>query len=255
MKVKASVSLLLVLSVFLGLTSSVFADGNVKQRSNEKIESVQYFIQKDNPVYSVQINEELKGNLNDVLKSRPEVASQLVTQINSDGFSARYVPQPGWKYYYIRDDYEVTGQTNYVMDIGPREKETFLLSVAKGKTLTLTSSKTVSGTLSIAGEAGVASPIAKIISLKFTGSISGTISKTWGTTTSYTGPTGNFNSRNYYGGINYDGVTALVKITKVYQAFDANGSNRGEVTDTPANVTVSGVKIPKAIEWSVDVNY
>jgi hypothetical protein len=44
-------------------------------------------------------------------------------------------------------------------------------------------------------------------------------------------------------------------VHQVYQAFDANGNYKGEVTDTPSNVSVNGVKIPKGIEWSVDVNY
>jgi len=256
MKVKASVSLMLVLSVFLGLTSSVFAEEKFEQGFNKKIESVQYFIQEENPVYSVHVNEELKGNLKDVLKSNPEVATKLKTQINNNnGISPMLVTNPGWTYYKIRDDYEYTSQSNFVMDVGPLTNQTFLISVAKGKTLTKTESTTVSGTLTIAGEAGLQSPIAKVISLKFTGTVSGTVSKTWGTTTSFTGPTGNFNSRNYYGGIQFDSLRAYVKITGVFQAFDAQGNNRGLVYDTPANVYVDGVKVPKAIEWSVDVNY
>ncbi|MBD2872385.1 hypothetical protein [Paenibacillus arenilitoris] len=255
---KAGLSLMLILSLFLGLSSSVFAEEIVTQTSNEKIESVQYFTQKENQVYSVQINEELKGNINDVLKSNPEVATELNTQIiNNEISPMSIVRNPGWTYYLIREDFEYTGQSNFVMDVGPRTNETFLISVAKGKTLTKTSSTTVTGSLTIGGEAGLQSPIAKVISLQFTGSVTGTIQRTWGTTISFTGPaeSSSYNSRNYYGGIQYDSLRAYVDITKVYQAFDAQGNNRGYVYDTPVNVYVDAVKVPKAIEWSVDVKY
>lgn len=155
---------------------------------------------------------------------------------------------------YDHSYYVYGSQTLRQYDVGPMTNQTFLISVAKGETLTLSNSVTVSGTVSYSYsvEAGIKS----VINTQWTGSASGTISKTWGTTETYTGPseTSPYNSRNYYSAAQYDLYNVTVKKYDVYKVYNG-GIYYGTQTYYVGSQTVNDVKKPKIIKYSIDTNY
>ena len=151
---------------------------------------------------------------------------------------------------------EVYDHTDYVYnysaissyDVGPRNNDKFLLSVARGSTKSLTSAVDVSGTVSVSGN--VEGKIAEVIKLGMTSSVSGTLKFTWTTNRVFIGPDAPYNSRSYYGAINYDNYTCYVTKVDYYKRY--NGVTYMGMVNYSSNITVSNVKKPKGVEYSVD---
>ncbi len=139
--------------------------------------------------------------------------------------------------------------------VGPRENDVFLCSVAAGKTKQVEEEKTISGSISFTGE--VNANIKKTVSLGFGLTASGTYSKTWKTTETFTGPAdGKYNSYSFYGAIDYDKYTTTVKRYDVYNYVDSNsGTITGTETLYHSTMTIDNVKCPKAVEYSIGDNY
>lgn len=151
---------------------------------------------------------------------------------------------------------EVYDHTEYIYcyssitsyDVGPRNSDKFLLSVARGETKSLSKAVDVSGTLSFSGS--VEANVAEVIKLGLTSNVSGTIKFTWSTNRVFEGPKAPYNSRSYYAAINYDQYTSLVKRIDFYKEY--NGVVYMGMTSYPTDITVSGVKRPKGVEYCVD---
>jgi len=151
---------------------------------------------------------------------------------------------------------EVYDHTEYVYnysaitayDVGPRNSDKFLLSVARGATKSLTNSVDVSGTLTVSGS--VEAKVVDVIKLGLTDSVSGTLKFTWSTTREFVGPEAPYNSRSYYAAINYDQYTSYVTKTDYYKQY--NGVTYMGMVGYSTQLTVTGVKKPKGVEYCVD---
>ena len=154
---------------------------------------------------------------------------------------------------YSHSTYTYNGSTINSYNVGPISSQAHLISVAKGQTKTLSSSTSISGTVSYA--VTVEASLAKVINLGLTGSATGSISYTYSTSTTYTGPpsTSAYNTRDYYKAIQFDNHKTTVKKYNVYNTY--NGSIKtGTVTYYAGLVTTDNVKKPKAITYSRDFN-
>lgn len=150
---------------------------------------------------------------------------------------------------YTHSTYTYSHQAISAYNVGPLSYNKFLISVATGQSKTLSHNVDISGT--IAYEGTVSGSIKNVINLGLTGSASGTISYTYNTTTSYSGPSLPYNSRDYYGAIQYDRYTTYVNKRDYYDIY--NGSIKTGTTSYAAGqVTTTGVKKPKAITYSKD---
>ncbi len=134
-------------------------------------------------------------------------------------------------------------------NVGPRSNDIFLLSVARGQTLTLSYSKTISG--SVEFSMNFSAPLKEVINIGLVGKASGTYSYTYNTTDQYVGPSAPYNSRDYYGAINYDLYTCYVNQYNVYRVYNGN-TVVGYETYYQGILPVSDVKGPKAVLYSKD---
>lgn len=170
---------------------------------------------------------------------------ELVEEPSKDQIGARGV------------EHEVYSHSTYTWDsssidaynVGPITNQTFLISVAAGQTKKMSHSVTVSGTVTI--EATVSGPLSQVIKAGLTGTASGTVSYTYNTTTSYSGPNAPYNTRDYYGAIEYDRHTTKVKKYDVYDRYNGN-IKVGTVNYYQGLVTTSNVKKPKNVVYSKD---
>lgn len=265
---KKSLSLL-VLSAFVVLSSNAatsFAESRTTIQAPEAprvVTNTIYFNSKTPVVTTDIVNPSLTlgKNLNEIIKENPAIASQVVNNIgiktSSTGITTQsFTPQPGYNYVLHHVNYSIKSTSNYVYNVGPLSNQTFLLSVPKGKTSTLTNQLVMSATLTLS--ATLNSGIVGLIRTTYTGSISGTISKTYIKTVSYSGPDASspYNSRNYYSAVDYDSVNVIVKQEPIYYVYSiATGANVGYVTGDYPDQSVPSVKIPKIVEYSKDVNY
>jgi len=135
-------------------------------------------------------------------------------------------------------------------NVGPRINDVFLISVARGNTKTLSSTKTISGTISFTGS--VDAKIKSVVSIGVGLTASGTYTKTWSTTQQFSGPSAPYNSRDYYGAINFDLYSCYVIRYDVYRQYNGSAYT-GNRTYNRGITTVSGVKVPKAVEYSKDL--
>jgi hypothetical protein len=136
-------------------------------------------------------------------------------------------------------------------NVGPREKDIFLVSVPKGSTRTITGTKSVSATVSYQGS--VSADIMKVINISLTNEISGSFSYTWSTSVYYSGPDGNYTTRDYYGAIQYDQYNSVVSRYDVYDVWQGT-VYLGEQTVYAGDTNINGVKKPKNIEYFRDFN-
>lgn len=189
---------------------------------------------------------------------------QPIEPIGNNNATAEYVdpnissevpaePEYGQIYeVYSHSTYYFYSKTITGYSVGPLNNQTFLLSVARGSTKTLSHSITVSGTVSYS--ATLNAGLSKVINLGLTGNASGTVSYTYNTTTEYKGPSAPYNSRDYYSGVNFDNYSTEVKKYNVYNTY--NGSIKtGTVTYYAGIVTTKNVKKPKVITYSKDFLY
>ncbi|MCT4563420.1 MAG: hypothetical protein N4A68_03695 [Maledivibacter sp.] len=138
------------------------------------------------------------------------------------------------------------------VDCDTYQNKKFLISVARGSTKTLSSSKSVSGTVSVSGSTEIKS----VIKLSLTGSVSGTVSKTWNRGETFSGPSesSSCNTRYFYGCVNYDLYNIEVKKWDVYRIYNGNIDTGKTTTVYGGNEYVDNVKSPKCIEYSIDKN-
>ncbi|SNX53256.1 hypothetical protein [Thermoanaerobacterium sp. RBIITD] len=225
---KKLVSLLLI-AVFLSISSFSFAfalgvaipnsEEKVLGKPTDKVGTIVTFVD---------------ANLS---KTSPLVTNNLVYPMGTihEGYDHSY-------YYY---DHSAI----YAYNVGPRCNDIFLISVARGTTKTLTTTKTVSGT--IVFTTSVEAGIQDVVKAGFGLTSSGTYTYTWSLTQQFTGPPAPYNSRDYYGAINYDLYSVYVKRYDVYRVYNGNAMT-GYNTYYQGLTTVNGVKIPKAVQYSVD---
>ncbi|RAP77315.1 hypothetical protein [Paenibacillus montanisoli] len=162
------------------------------------------------------------------------------------------VPFGTERYAYKSSYYQVASNTITAFNVGPRNSDVHLVTVAKGSQKQLTESKTVTGSVQYSGV--VSAEIKQVINLTMTNQVSGSYSYTWGTTRVYNGPDGNFTTRDYYGAINYDQYnTVVVKKYDVYDVY-AGTVYLGTETLDGGTTYVNGVKKPHSTEYYVDSN-
>lgn len=136
-------------------------------------------------------------------------------------------------------------------DVGPRNSDIFLISVAKGASVSLQSNKTVSG--SVQFDASVSTPLKTVLNKGLGLSVSGSFSHTFSKTKVYSGPTGNYNTRSYYGAINYDIRSSTVAVYEVYDVYVGSVFSH-TITKSAPNKVIKNIKVPKAVEYSRDAN-
>lgn len=150
---------------------------------------------------------------------------------------------------YTHSTYTYSHHAISAYNVGPLSNNKFLISVATGQTKTMSQSVGISGTVSY--EATISGGLKDVINAGLTGSASGTISYTYNTSTSYSGPSLPYTTRDYYGGIEYDKYTTYVNKRNHYDVY--NGTIKtGTVSYDAGTVTTTGVKKPKAITYSRD---
>ncbi|QDX91833.1 hypothetical protein EEL31_18050 [Brevibacillus laterosporus] len=139
--------------------------------------------------------------------------------------------------------------TDYNLD--KRTADTFLISVARGQTVTLGKTVTVSG--SIEFNTSVSTEIKKVISLGFDLKANGSYSDSFSSSTTFTGPSESSSKlhRDFYGAIGYDKYTVKLKKYDVYKVYNGNAYMRDE-TYSAGDITVSSVDRPKKISYSKD---
>lgn len=148
--------------------------------------------------------------------------------------------------------YDYTGITDHY----------FLISVAKGSTKSMTSSVTRSSTVEVSATVSLTTPLVDAINVSLTSSYSGTVSRTYSTTTVYSGPpeSSPYNSRNYYAGVVYDLYEVTVNRTDYYTRYTDQYSNGVLINSYSTDFTQQGTEYhqaqkPKHITYSVDTNY
>ncbi|KZE65192.1 hypothetical protein AV545_04510 [Paenibacillus jamilae] len=163
-------------------------------------------------------------------------------------------PQAGDHRVYVKSEYALGSNQITGYSVGPIQKQTLIVSVAKGRTATRSSSLTVSGTVSIT--ATVDAKIAYIVKESLTGNISGTVSKTYNTTDVYSGPpeSSPYKTRNYYAAINYDQYNTTIVRYDYYDYYLGN-VYQGRQAENAGYTYVNGTKKPINIEYPKDVNY
>jgi hypothetical protein len=163
-------------------------------------------------------------------------------------------PQAGDHRVYVKSEYALGSNKITGYSVGPIQKQTLIVSVAKGRTATRSSSLTVSGTVSIT--ATVDANIAYIVKESLTGNVSGTVSKTYNTTDVYSGPpeSSPYKTRNYYAAINYDQYNTTIVRYDYYDYYLGN-VYQGRQAENAGYTYVNGTKKPINIEYPIDVNY
>lgn len=151
---------------------------------------------------------------------------------------------------YDHSYYVYSHKTMTADNVGPRENDRFLISVARGATKKLTSTVSVSGTVGI--EVNVGIDIEEVIKIGVTGNASGTKTFTWGRETTYSGPDAPYNSRSYYAAINYDIYTCYVTRYDVYTIYNGSSPTLNTVEYKVGLIAVEDVKVPRPAEYSID---
>ncbi|WP_028609698.1 hypothetical protein [Paenibacillus harenae] len=136
--------------------------------------------------------------------------------------------------------------------VGPINNQKFIVSVAKGHTNTASSSLTVTGTLQVSGSFN--NNVLGLVKSSLNLSATGTVSKFYNTTDVWTGPseTSPYNTRDYYGAIDYDKYNINV-VQRDYYNHYLGTTYIGQGYDT-FNISVNNTLKPKNIEYSRDRN-
>ena len=156
--------------------------------------------------------------------------------------------QPQYSHSYYTYYYKTVSSYN----VGPRHNDLFLISVARGETHELGETKTISG--SIVFEGTVETKIKQAINIGLGLTASGTYSKTFASTTTYTlSDSASCNSRSFYSAIDYDLTTVYVKRYDVYNNVDqSTGAITGTETVYHSTIATSNIKVPKVVNYSID---
>jgi hypothetical protein len=159
---------------------------------------------------------------------------------------------------YARTTYDFRYYTISERAIGPRYNDRLITSVATGATESVQWSTSLSGTITYSANVGF--EIEKIINVGITGSASATLSGTWSTNRTYSGPPegSGYRSRMYYFAMNYNRVDSVIKCT---DWFDEYNYNNGKIILVRKNAdykvydkTISNTKVPYGYSYSYDVN-
>lgn len=139
--------------------------------------------------------------------------------------------------------------------VGPRHDDTFLCSMAPGHTKSVEEETTLTGSISFTGT--VDKNIKKVINAGFGLTVSGSYSKTWKTTDTFTAPSDyTYNTYSYYGAMDYDKYATTVKRYDVYNYID---STSGKITSTEdlyhSTIKVDNVKSPREAEYIIGYKY
>lgn len=212
-------------------TSSIAFAANT-ERTNDKYTIIQNYKIIDDDVSEISFY----GNLNN-------------SSINSDIMA---LPIPGTRYRLT--EYTVTNTDLLTYNAKPIENETFLISVPEGYSLKLSTSKTVSGSLSIIAGAEKTTAETKAISKKFslTGSATGSISKTFTKEEVFEFPpsyTGIYRTANFYAAVSYDYYKITIEAKDLYVNIIGQSEYKNERT------YYVYAYIPKIIMYTKGANY
>ncbi|KEO85288.1 hypothetical protein [Tumebacillus flagellatus] len=162
-------------------------------------------------------------------------------------------------------NYDVVGKTLVQADYTPVMNQNFLISVAKGQTQTLSSSKTVEHKIETSLNVSLNTKLFGKISLATLGTSTGTTTTLYNTTTVYTGPelSSPYNSRKYYAGEIFDLYNVTIHeynyTTEYIDFYDSNGallhSGMQTYTSTDHGTYNEQVKVPRPVEYTVDAYY
>lgn len=138
-------------------------------------------------------------------------------------------------------------------DVGPREKDKFIISVARGATASLKTKVEVNATIQFG--ASVSIDIKEVIAGGFKMDLSAGFTYEWEVGRTFSGPDTNsqYDSCSYYGAVNYDQYSCYIKRYDVYKRYNGNAYLQ-DVTYYRGVSTINNVKVPKAVEYSVFSN-
>ena len=145
--------------------------------------------------------------------------------------------------YYTIKTYAITAY-----DVGPREKDVFLISIARGETDSLKNSVTLTATASF--NASVSATAKQVICGELGLTASGGFSTTWEIGRTFIGPDAPYNSRTYYGAINYDRYSFTLKRYDIYKVY--NGTSYVKDVEYYVGEESVSLKCPKPANYSVD---
>jgi hypothetical protein len=159
---------------------------------------------------------------------------------------------------YARTTYDFKYYTISERAIGPRYNDRLITSVATGATESVQWSVALSGTITY--EANVGFEIKKLINIGVTGSASATLSGTWSTNRTYSGPPegSGCRSRMYYFAMNYNRIDSVIQRTDWYDEYNYNNGKiilvRKNADYKVYDETISNTKVPYGYSYSYDVN-
>lgn len=156
---------------------------------------------------------------------------------------------------YSHSYYIYVSRSRIASYVGPRHDDTFLCSMAPGHTKAVEEETKITGSISFTGT--VDSKIKKTITAGFGLTVSGTYTKTWKTTDTFTAPNDHtYNTYSYYGAMDYDEYTTTVKRYDVYNYVDTSS---GIITGTEdlyhSTININNVKSPREAEYRIGHNY
>ncbi|MET1171549.1 hypothetical protein [Paenibacillus amylolyticus] len=200
------------------------------------------------------VSEDLSGNKKYETPGNPNATYEFVDPKLVRKNNSEITPQAGDRRVYVKSAYSVGSSVITGYSVGPIEQQTLLISVPKGKTSSKTSKSSVSGTVKFSAKADIG--IKYVVNQSLTGELSGTISKEWGTTETYSGPpeSSAFNTRNYYAAVNYDQYNVVVVKYDYYDEYIGQVF-QGRVAVNAGYTYLNGTKKPIIIEYPVDVKY
>ncbi|WP_055106303.1 hypothetical protein [Paenibacillus ihumii] len=195
---------------------------------------------------SVQSQEIVVATPNGVQNAKIEFIDK--TKINNGW---KISPYGGDRRVYRHSYSQIAKNTITAYNAGPREKDVFLLSVSKGQEKAISSTKKVTGSVQFSTNVGV--EIKSLINMAITSNTAGSFSHEWSQSVKYQGPDGNYTTRDYYGAVNYDQYSTIVKTYDVYDEY--LGTVKVETShELVSTQTINGTKAPKAVEYYRDFN-
>lgn len=159
--------------------------------------------------------------------------------------ASRGVPEEVYDHSY----YIFSHRTISAYDVGPRQDDKFLISVARGATKTLENDVTVHGSISYTNS--VEAEIKKLINVGLELTTSGGFSFTWTKGSVYSGPeSAEYNSYSYYGAVNFDTCSCYLERYDVYKLYNGSAHIK-DITYYKGYETVNDVNVPKEVEYSI----
>ena len=163
---------------------------------------------------------------------------------------------------YQYSSYTHRGSTRQASNVGPRQNDQFIVSVAKGQTVSITGSKTITGTIEASAgysatlnssvKKAVLRTIATAFSLSFSGSYS--VSKTVSVSNTYSGPgeSSAYNTRSYYIATNYDSYNSVVRKIDYYNQVNTTTGEIVGQTSYYTDISCYQVKVARPESYSID---